>query len=193
MKTFKCWLIANFEIFSFVLTAIIASIIYFGFLGSKTVEAETDQETSDSLAILFAVLFAYFVIFINPTNKNGVSFFKYIVTLGGLILLTWGVKSKGWIMSDPKEVQAIFSRYITYLWIVFSIATVLSGWLAHYTYVNIREVVSRRMLWRNSNVSLFDFSWKYTLDRFCGITISIVLCILPIILFTMLYINNLLL
>jgi hypothetical protein len=32
------------------------------------------------------------------------------------------------------------------------------------------------MLYRNSNVNLFEFSWLYTLDRFCNITFSIVAC-----------------
>jgi hypothetical protein len=38
----------------------------------------------------------------------------------------------------------------------------------------MNEVVSRRMLYRNSNVSLFEFAWLYTLDRFCNITVTIV-------------------
>jgi len=175
MNTFKCWIIANFEIFSFMLTVIIGAILFFWFSGVETVGVKTNSEISDPLAYILTGIFAYWIFFIIPTNKAGVSFFKYFVTLGGLIFLTWGVKSQGWILIDLKG-----SQIVTYLWIVFSIASVISGWFAYYTFVNISEVVSRRMLWRNSNVSLYEFTWLYTLDRFCGITVSIVVCILPI-------------
>ena len=35
-----------------------------------------------------------------------------------------------------------------------------------YTARNMDEVVSRRMLWSNSNVSMFDMTLKYSLNRF---------------------------
>jgi len=38
--------------------------------------------------------------------------------------------------------------------------------VAIYTYNNFDEVVSRRMLWRNSNVSLFNEQLKYSIGRF---------------------------
>lgn len=38
--------------------------------------------------------------------------------------------------------------------------------VAIYTYKNFDEVVSRRMLWRNSNVSLFNEQLKYSIGRF---------------------------
>ena len=172
MKPFKCWFIANFEIFMLLLTAITSSIIFWRGAG---IEHET------ALLVYLYGLFGVFLLTF-PTNRSAWQFGKYILMLGGVVFLTWAVKSQGWAMSNLTENnQELTSSFLTYFWIVFSIATVISGWLAYYTYVNIDEVISLRMLWKNSNVSLFEFSWLYTLDRFCNITVSIVVCTLQII------------
>jgi len=168
MKTFKCWLIANFEIFMLLLTAITGSIIFWGFSG-------IGEETAFSAycSILLVLLLTI------PTKRGAVQLGKYILMLGGMILLTWGIRNQGWI--DDVADKELFNRFITWFWSVFSIATAISAWLAYYTYVNIDEVVSLRMLYRNSEVSLFEFSLLYTLDRFCSITLSIVACVLQLI------------
>jgi hypothetical protein len=49
---------------------------------------------------------------------------------------------------------------------VVIIAIYFSVKIATYTYRNFDEVVSRRMLWRNSNVSMFQEQLKYSLSRF---------------------------
>jgi len=168
MSTFKCWLIANFEIVILLITAIISSIIFWFFSGIEN-EMAFNAYCSIFLVLLLTI----------PTKRGVLQFGKYILMLGGFILLTWGIKKQGWI-EDTTD-KELFSSFITWFWILFSVATVISGWLAYYTYVNIREVVSRRMLWRNSNVSLFEFSWLYTLDRFCNITVSSVACSLQLV------------
>jgi hypothetical protein len=55
---------------------------------------------------------------------------------------------------------------ITYL-SVFAGISVVSFFIARYAKYNFDEVVSRRMLYRNSSVSMFEMEWKYTIDRFC--------------------------
>jgi len=167
MRTFKCWLIANFEIVMFLLTLIISSIVVWGVAGGIKNES--------ALEAYFYVL-ALVAMFSLPTKRGVLQFGKYILMLGGIILLMWGVKKGGWV-TDIEEIE-MYNRFFTWFWVAFSIATAISIWFAIYTYVNIHEVVSRRMLYRNSNVNLFEFSWLYTLDRFCNITVSIVTCTL---------------
>lgn len=166
MKTFKCWLIANFEIVMFLLTVIVSIIAIWGF-------ADIKNENAVTMCLCVLALVAIFSL---PTKRGVLQFGKYILMLGGIILLMWGVKKGGWV-TDINE-KEMFERFITWFWAVFSIATAISIWFAIYTYVNIHEVVSRRMLYRNSNVNLFEFSWLYTLDRFCNVTVSIVTCTL---------------
>ena len=173
MTTFKCWFIANFEIAMLIFTAIISTIICCIFSGTEEVFSVLFQ------SILLLVVWTF------PTNRSNLQFGKYIVMLGGAILLTYGAKNEGWTFINDETGKDMLSTFITWLWVIFSIATVISGWLAYYTYINISEVVSRRMLWRNSNVNLLEFSLRYTLERFCNATVSIVTCALEIILIIM--------
>ena len=171
MDTFKYWLIANFEIAIALLSVIIGSIYIWGFIDNIELGIYGGG----------GVLFMLFVLVI-PTQRGAVQFGKYILMLGGVILFIWGKKNLGWT-SDYSESEAeMVSRFIRWFWIVFSIATVISVFLAVYTFINFDEVVSRRMSWRNSNVSLLEISILYTLDRFCNITVSIVVCTFGLIL-----------
>jgi hypothetical protein len=167
-NTFKCWLIANFEIAMILLTFIIGSIIFWGFGGIKK-EGALDVYVSVFGLLLLTI----------PTKRGVLQFGKYILMLVGIILLMWGIR-EGWITDVLWQEK--FSLIITWFWIIFSVATVMSCYLAYYTFVNVNEVVSRRMIWRNSNVSLFEYTWLYTLDRFCNITVSIVTCTIGLIL-----------
>lgn len=66
-------------------------------------------------------------------------------------------------------------------WIIIGmtilIAIYFSILVAIFTYRNFDEVVDRRMLWRNSNVSLFHAQLKYSLSRFGYTFLLIVLVI----------------
>ena len=52
------------------------------------------------------------------------------------------------------------------LWIVLILSLIPGVACGIYTFKNFDEVTSRRMLWRNSNVSLFDTRLRYTINRF---------------------------
>ncbi|MDR0829702.1 MAG: hypothetical protein LBN95_06285 [Prevotellaceae bacterium] len=163
MDTFKCWLIANFEIAMCLLTAIVGSIVFFVF-------SSFENEKAGSI---YLVMFGILLLTI-PTKRGTLQFGKYILMLGGVILLMWALKeNKDWVANIDR---AMFSHFTVWFWWLFSIASLISAFLAYYTFVNFDEVTSRRMLWRNSNVNLFEISLLYTLDRFCNITVSIVAC-----------------
>jgi len=167
MGTLKYWLIANFEIAILLLTLIIGGITIWG-LG----DGLHDNITHAGLAVLGLVL-----LFVIPTQRGTLQFGKYILMLGGVIFFAWFLKnSEGSNMTDADI--ALWEFCIRRFWIVFSIATAISVFFAVYAFINFDEVVSRRMSWRNSNVSLFEISILYTLDRFCNITVSIVICTL---------------
>lgn len=49
---------------------------------------------------------------------------------------------------------------------ICAVSLMLSVTAAAYTCRHMDEVVSRRMLYLNSNVSLFEITWRYTFNRF---------------------------
>ena len=105
-----------------------------------------------------------------PTNKSIFQFGKYLFLVGMGIVMTIGA-------NNPENANDVMkSLIVNRFWTVFIIASVISVIIAVYTYINIDEVLSRRMLYLNSNVSIFEYSWLYTLDRFCNISLSIVVC-----------------
>jgi hypothetical protein len=157
METSKCWVIANFEIVAFVLTLIVSAILLalfglFGLVNSKDV-----GEVLGVAAV--AALLSF------PTKKGAWQYGRYV------LLLLVGI---GMIVNRDGDIP-VWGTIL--FWTVFAIASIISGVIAAYAYDNIDEVVSRRMLYRNSNVSLFEFTWRYTLDRFCSIAFSILACI----------------
>ncbi|MCL2598049.1 MAG: hypothetical protein FWD66_10475 [Paludibacter sp.] len=163
-STFKCWLIANFEITFCIITLIVGSISFFIFADKGNV------------GVVRLYLFTGFFLFaLNVPTKNGTfQYGKYIVMLGFIILVTiFGTKT-----TDISNHTLGYRVIMLVIWISFVIANGISAWMAHYTYNNMDEVLSLRMFWRNSNVSLFEITWKYTLDRFCNISFSIETCIL---------------
>ena len=154
MKTFYCWLIANFELIMYIFLLILSAIILFGF---------SDKDNTLNIFMYLAVLMGILSL---PTKKGVFQFGKYLLIVG------FGI-----MMNDPKyDNNEFMSIFIPKFWIVFIITSIISAFIAVYTYMNIDEVLSRRMLYRNSNVSIFEYSWLYTLDRFCSISISIIAC-----------------
>jgi hypothetical protein len=119
----------------------------------------------DAAGALKVVAYFAFISFICtwPTKKGALQFGRYFLVLGAAILCTLGAHQP-----DHEISQGVW-----FIWINFAAASAIALWPAIYAYRNIDEVVSRRMLYRNSNVSLFEFSWKYALDRFCNITVTI--------------------
>ena len=168
--TFKCWLIANFEIVFLILMGIAAAIFLFIFADFSKVDALSEALSEEERKWIF--LGPFFLIALNsPTKSGGFQFGKYFVLLGAAIVITLITKQSE-LAADYENLKPL----VRWFWIVFPFATVISIWLASFTRANISEVLSRRMLYRNSNVSLFEYTWKYVLDRFCNISFAIISC-----------------
>ncbi|MCL1867603.1 MAG: hypothetical protein FWF72_01455 [Paludibacter sp.] len=156
--TCRCWIIANFEIIMYVLLLVVSAILLFGI-------SDLDNAFKIfSISALVAGMLSF------PTNKSIFQFGKYLFLVGMGIVMTIGA-------NNPENANDVMkSLIVNRFWTVFIIASVISVIIAVYTYINIDEVLSRRMLYLNSNVSIFEYSWLYTLDRFCNISLSIVVC-----------------
>lgn len=60
-------------------------------------------------------------------------------------------------------------KYLTWLSSGLCISLVIAITVAVFTCSNMNEVVSRRMLYRNSNADLFGITWQYTFNRFIAV------------------------
>ena len=81
------------------------------------------------------------------------------------VLRFFGVTWLGVIISIVAYVY-IFELSTAVFWGMLVPATVISTAAAAFTAINFDEVVSRRMRYVNSNVSMFENTLKYTINRF---------------------------
>ena len=160
-STFKSWLIANFEIFVTVILAIIIIPLHAIFIGKWDL---------GSLVLPAFLIFIPFALAATPPNLIE-SILSYLVALAGCVYF---------IVSGPpeefKELRWLASGFLP----ILIGASVIGFFLARYAYRNFDEILSHRMLYLNSSASLFEMQWKYTLDRFCNISFSIVFGIIAI-------------
>jgi hypothetical protein len=63
----------------------------------------------------------------------------------------------------PGKMVAIYSS--THFLISFILSLVVAIWVCRFTWSNIYEVVSRRFLYRNSNINTFSFRLKYSIKK----------------------------
>jgi hypothetical protein len=121
----------------------------------------------------------------NLTEKT---FFSWIIANLELIAGIFGVLIPSflkWEGEFPNIDVLMANPFVKFIGILI-VATILmvSIYVAIYTWVNFGETVSRRTLWRNSNVALFEMRLLYVLSRFimsiiavCAITF---LCVLAV-------------
>lgn len=161
MKTFISWIIANFE---GVIFCIIFSIIAI-FLFSNPPIKDDGTIISHKGLLELLILSAVFIGGLTLQTKNaGVGIIKYLLIVAFLI---WRPGL------DDSLIQNFLSW--TFLWILFIGSSVIGLISAIYAFLNFDDVVSLRMLYRNSCVSLFEANWLYTIDRFAGFSLSIFL------------------
>lgn len=156
MRTLYAWLIANIE----------------GF-------------TSFLVMVAFAIY-----LFANPAFTMGVGDKIGIFLLGGIVItsgktLLGGIPSKG-TLTDVINLIVMVAIYVVLfifgfagygkepflekvLYVTLStcvVSLVLAIMAASFTYRNMDLVVSRRMLYVNSRVAMFEITWMYTFNRF---------------------------
>ena len=153
-STFKSWIIANLEIvFIPVLILIMISAGVFRDLGPE------------SWAVLF-LLSVFFVVIIVGCIKHGfMSFCGWLAFIGFFYI---EIKTEGEVNELTEcfsTVGAIFGQHIRYILITTLMSFIGAIFIAIYANRNFDEVVSRRFLYRNSNVAVFHERWRYTFNR----------------------------
>lgn len=153
MKTFNAWWIANFD------------------------------------TIINIILIGIFELFVFQSNNLPNDVPQTNIAIGGLLLVPLargffgGMPAKS-ITADIVNLVVMTVAYgIVFLYLHavgemkyfiwqssgLCIALVIAITVAVFTYRNMDEVVSLRMLYRNSNADLFGITWQYTFNRFIAV------------------------
>jgi hypothetical protein len=163
MTTFKYWIVANFEIVSAVVAGFISILLVLCFYNEE-------QHPDESTGIMIGEIILVFSLTCLQSKSRFFSLIKYIIILLFCIVAAF-------VPDEGEATTTIPTTVIVYGWIFLVAGTIIGINLAIFTNRNIDEIVSRRMLYRNSAVQLFEIKWLYTLDRFAGTASSIVICL----------------
>lgn len=159
MKTFISWIIANFEGILLSIVLAISAIILFS--NSPMKDDGTILSIKEILE-LFTISAVFLAALTLQTKSCGVGVIKYLLLLAFLI---WG---HGIFKDSQLQILSW-----TLAWIIFVGSSVIGIISAIYVFLNFDDVVSLRMLYRNSSVSLFEIEWQYIIERFTCISFAI--------------------
>lgn len=181
MDDFKSWLVANIEVILIILTVLFLAIA--GFLLIPKSDGGNDMYLASFVAMVMTIggLCATLVFCI----RNGfLAFVVLSIFVGGLVLAGMkeshaegekdriGVVGQNQVIHDTEtELDILFSQAADrfhWSWLIWVsvIAFPFGIYTSVYANQNFDDVVSRRFLYRNSNVSVFEVRWKYTFNRF---------------------------
>jgi hypothetical protein len=170
--TFKSWLVANLETTTGVILSVICIPLLVISVGKYT-PVEGDSKDVGSIFGIFAILLAIPFALGSTPPRLAKSIFIYLLILGIGILF--------FFFKDDKTGELIAPTWFPLAYLsAFVVISAVSFFIARYAKYNFHEVVSRRMLYRNSNVSLFEIEWRYVIDRFCIATFCILDAIVTI-------------
>ena len=176
MYAFKSWLVANIEVILIVFTILLIAL-------SGLVLIPKSSESFKALFFAIAFFSAVICAVIVGCVRNGVASLLAIAILVGIAV--FGSK-KGSADNQNTEIevaeqqvkspeQEAFNNTMDevieninwsgLIWLSI-IACVFGVCIAVYANRNFDDVVSRRFLYRNSTVSVFEEQWKYTFNRF---------------------------
>ena len=152
MKTVLAWLVANIETaLSVVLIAVFVPL----FMSQMDLSAYTSAQRWG-----FALVLAFMVILpVSVTSKNFLSSFIFFLVAAACYV--YAITHLG----DVLTVSTGYNQVKAILWTGGIVSLVLSVIIGIFTAVNMDEVVSLRMLYVNSDVSMFDMTIKYSLNR----------------------------
>lgn len=151
MKIFLSWLIANFETIAFVMLGTVFGILFLS-MGAEVIDpAET-----------FGVVLMIFLIMGLPTVFTTRDF------MSSLMLFALFVAGYVYLIAHYSGLSSIpeLKYGLVRLFICGAVSLVLSIAAGIFTAANMDDVVSRRMLYVNSNVQLFEKTLSYSLNRF---------------------------
>lgn len=120
------------------------------------------------------LLLFIFAILMGPVQKWGHRIGRYLCLLLLCLLYPIGrhILSTEWV-SIPGEQILLLKTLSSRTSFVLIVATLLAVPLAVTTWCNFDEVVSRRMLYRNSSAAMFEIQWGYTLAIFFDAAVAI--------------------
>lgn len=160
MRTFYAWLIANTETITTLL--VVAAFELFLFTDSSVI-----METGNRVGL---ALQGALVVSLGKSLLGGIPARNMLTDVINLLIIV-AVYAVLFIFGihglEHKEPFLTSIFWVTLpVCIISLLAAVMS---ALFTCHNMDEVVSRRMLYHNSNVSLFEITWMYTFNRFVAV------------------------
>lgn len=160
MRTFCAWLIANVE--SVTTLLVVAAFELFLFT-----DPSVTMETGDRVGL---ALLGALVVSLGKTLLGGIPSRNVLTDVVNLlivvavyvVLFVFGVAGLG-------HQEPFFSSIFWATLPVCVVSVPIAAVSAIFTFRNMGEVVSLRMLYHNSNVSLFEITWMYTFNRFVAV------------------------
>ncbi|MDY6277391.1 MAG: hypothetical protein SPL35_03085 [Bacteroidales bacterium] len=174
MYAFKSWLVANIEVILIVFTVLLSIACFLFF--PKTEKSGT----AVTALIIFSIVLCVIIV---ACVRNGIAALFVIALLVGAIFLE---NKKRATVNPSTETEVVEQQTLTpeqeefnntmddilnnikwssFIWLGI-IACIFGIGTAVYACINFDDVVSRRFLYRNSTVSVFEEQWKYTFNRF---------------------------
>lgn len=200
MCVFKSWLVANVEIVLIIFTVLFLTGVG---LYSWSRYSATGDDVFIIMAFYITIPTVILSILIVSLIKTGIGGLFGLLLICSPLVVSFFLEPS----SESAEVQESTSESITatpsqetdstmamldemlervsWSWLIwaaiFSFAFGLAG--AIYANRNFDDVVSRRFLYRNSDVSVFEEQWKYTFNRFFACFMATTLIAFEIMLF----------
>lgn len=150
MKTFFCWCAANVGIIG---------IIQVLFLIGKTCLFCMDEVRYLNYAPIILCLFSLF--FIYPWKDYSKIAFKFLLLFGGFVYICYASHIGPLTLSPEAQIKI---RKL--LWVMLMIGNCLALLVTVYVWKNFSEVTSRRMLYRNSSVDMFNIRLNYCIYQY---------------------------
>lgn len=175
MNTFKSWIVANLELLLILLTILFLAV-------SALSTYHHFKATADENCFYDFVALALFILVICAISvfciRNGFLSLVVLILFVGLPIIGSASEDTG-ILAEGIWKQVEWTRLLGVAVPAFLFGLVCSI----YANRNFDDVVSRRFLYRNSTVSVFEEQWKYTFNRFYAGFMTVFAFALEIILF----------
>ena len=182
MDVFKSWLVANIEGILIIFTVLMLMAAGFILIPKFVNEGNDYYMVSFILMLLFSGILCTTIVF---CIRNGFLSLVVLASIIGLVALgsvkesnSEEAQSQTEVVtqslidseSETNEFEIITSKVfekLSWFWvIIISIGALAFGlFTSVYANRNFDDVVSRRFLYRNSDVSVFEYRWKYTFNR----------------------------
>lgn len=168
MNTIKSWLIANVETVFIALQVIFIGVIFIANLAADGPGSEDEQPVALAMALGFLIYSSILVY----SGKD----WKAALFCAGLLCFAL------YYLLFDKEIEVSLSVKIGAI-VCVAVSFVIGLITAISAYRNFDDVVSRRFLYRNSDVSVFENQLLYAINRFYVVFMASLSFVLEVIVF----------